>query len=105
MEETLNKFMAQLAKRHDENATLVKEIRASTETSLTNQGASIKAIEIQVVQIAKVLYERFPSTFTSSTETNPQDHVMSIITIIEPTSNSCFISTSNDSPSVSFMTL
>ncbi|GJV26661.1 hypothetical protein Tco_1383109 [Tanacetum coccineum] len=46
MEESLRKFMAEYAKRHEENSNLIKEIRASTDATIKNQGASIKALEI-----------------------------------------------------------
>ncbi|GJS75455.1 hypothetical protein Tco_0725336 [Tanacetum coccineum] len=52
MEESLNKFIAESAKRHDEHSSLIKEIRALTDTAIKNQGASIKALEIQIVQIS-----------------------------------------------------
>ncbi|GJX23158.1 reverse transcriptase domain-containing protein [Tanacetum coccineum] len=55
MEETLSKFMSESAKRHEENSNLIKEIRASTDAAIRNQGASIKTLEIQVGQISKVL--------------------------------------------------
>nr|GEX82643.1 hypothetical protein [Tanacetum cinerariifolium] len=42
IEETLNKFMAESVKRHEENSTLIKEIRASTDAAIRNQEASIK---------------------------------------------------------------
>ncbi|GJS84629.1 hypothetical protein Tco_0751170 [Tanacetum coccineum] len=48
MEESLRKFMAESAKRHDENSNLIKDIRASTDAAIRNQGASIKALEIQI---------------------------------------------------------
>ncbi|GJU64701.1 putative ribonuclease H-like domain-containing protein [Tanacetum coccineum] len=35
-----------MAKRHEENSNLIKEIRASTDVAIRNQGASIKALEI-----------------------------------------------------------
>ncbi|GKA25817.1 uncharacterized mitochondrial protein-like protein [Tanacetum coccineum] len=44
MEESLSKFMAEFIKRHDENSSLIKEIRASTDAAIRNQGASIKAL-------------------------------------------------------------
>ncbi|GKC68154.1 hypothetical protein Tco_1100752 [Tanacetum coccineum] len=43
MEESLNKFMVESAKRHDEHSSLIKEIRASTDAAIKNQRASIKA--------------------------------------------------------------
>ncbi|GJU02685.1 hypothetical protein Tco_1113023 [Tanacetum coccineum] len=36
MEESLNKFMAESAKRHDEHSYLIKEIRASTDAAIRN---------------------------------------------------------------------
>ncbi|GJX59591.1 hypothetical protein Tco_0290981 [Tanacetum coccineum] len=41
MEDTLSKFMSESVKRHEENSKLIKEIRASTEAAIRNQGASI----------------------------------------------------------------
>ncbi|GJU52547.1 DNA-directed DNA polymerase [Tanacetum coccineum] len=51
MEESLAKFMAELAKRHEENSNIIKEIRASTDASIRNQGASIKTLELQIRQM------------------------------------------------------
>ncbi|GJU76523.1 hypothetical protein Tco_1273593 [Tanacetum coccineum] len=51
MEESLSKFMTELsaAKRdRREKALLDQEIRASTDAAIRNQGASIKALEIQI---------------------------------------------------------
>ncbi|GJS06382.1 putative reverse transcriptase domain-containing protein [Tanacetum coccineum] len=42
MEESLSKFMSELAKRHEKNFNLIKEIRASTDAAIRNQGALIK---------------------------------------------------------------
>ncbi|GJZ06566.1 DNA-directed DNA polymerase [Tanacetum coccineum] len=53
MEETLSKFMSESAKRHEENSNLIKEIRASTDAAIRNQGASIKTLEIQIRQMSK----------------------------------------------------
>ncbi|GJT21119.1 hypothetical protein Tco_0891056 [Tanacetum coccineum] len=55
MEDTLSKFMGESAKRHEENSILIKEIRASTDAAIQNQGASIKTLEIQIRQMSKVL--------------------------------------------------
>ncbi|GJU44142.1 reverse transcriptase domain-containing protein [Tanacetum coccineum] len=66
--------MAESAKRHDENSNLIKEIRASTNVAIRNQGASIKALEIQIRKIRKVLQERGSESLPCSTETNPRDH-------------------------------
>ncbi|GKD26655.1 pyruvate dehydrogenase (acetyl-transferring) kinase, mitochondrial [Tanacetum coccineum] len=38
----------ELAKRHEENSNLIKEIRASMDAAIRNQGASIKTLEIQI---------------------------------------------------------
>ncbi|GJT28754.1 DNA-directed DNA polymerase [Tanacetum coccineum] len=83
MEETLSKFMSESTKIHEENSNLIKEIRASTDAAIRNQGASIKTLEIQIGQISKVLQERGFGCLPSSTETNPRDHVKSISTIVE----------------------
>ncbi|GKA14051.1 putative reverse transcriptase domain-containing protein [Tanacetum coccineum] len=48
MEDTLSKFMSESAKRHEENSNLIKEIRASMDFAIRNQGASIKTLEIQI---------------------------------------------------------
>ncbi|GKD54822.1 hypothetical protein Tco_1288209 [Tanacetum coccineum] len=45
-----------------------------------NQGASIKAFEIQIGQMSKVLQEMGSGSLLSLTETNPRDHVKSIST-------------------------
>ncbi|GJV85423.1 DNA-directed DNA polymerase [Tanacetum coccineum] len=80
MEETLSKFMSESVKRYEENSTMIKEIRASTDAAIRNQGASIKYLEIQIEQISKVLQERGFGSLPSSTEANPRDHVKSIST-------------------------
>ncbi|GJQ99012.1 hypothetical protein Tco_0521997 [Tanacetum coccineum] len=80
MEETLSKFKNESAKRHEENSNLIKEIRASTDAAIRNQGASIKTLEIQIGQMSKVLQERGFGSLPSSTETNPRNQVKSIST-------------------------
>ncbi|GKC28751.1 putative reverse transcriptase domain-containing protein [Tanacetum coccineum] len=55
MEESLSKFMAGFAKRHDDNSNLNKEIRAATDDAIRNQGALIKALEIQIGKMIKLL--------------------------------------------------
>ncbi|GJY24749.1 hypothetical protein Tco_0398407 [Tanacetum coccineum] len=95
MEDTLSKFVSELAKRHEENSNLIKEIRAATDATIRNQGASIKTLEIQIGQISKVLQERGFGSLPSSTETNPRDQVKSISTTIEADSYSiCHIESS-----------
>ncbi|GKA48312.1 hypothetical protein Tco_0741270 [Tanacetum coccineum] len=83
MEDTLSKFMGESAKRHEENSNLIKEIQASTDATIRNQGASIKTLEIQIWQMSMVLQKRGFGSLPSSTETNPRDHVKSISTTIE----------------------
>ncbi|GJW65825.1 retrovirus-related pol polyprotein from transposon TNT 1-94 [Tanacetum coccineum] len=80
MEESMTKFMPESAKRHEENSNIIKEIRASTDATIRNQGASIKTLEIQIGQMSKVLQERGFESLPSSMEMNPKDHVKSIST-------------------------
>ncbi|GKC35153.1 mitochondrial proton/calcium exchanger protein-like protein isoform X1 [Tanacetum coccineum] len=88
MEDTLSKFMSESAKRHEENSNLIKEIRATTDAVIRNQGASIKTLKIQIGQMSKVLQERGFGSLPSSTETNTKDQVKSISTTIEADSHS-----------------
>ncbi|GJV52570.1 hypothetical protein Tco_1448311 [Tanacetum coccineum] len=60
-----------------------KEIRATIDAAIRNQGASIKTIEIQIRQMRKVLHERGFGSLPSSTKTNPRNQVKSISTTIE----------------------
>ncbi|GJU56654.1 hypothetical protein Tco_1234420 [Tanacetum coccineum] len=80
--------MSESTKRHEENSNLIKEIRATTDAAIRNQGASIKTLKIQIGQISKVLQERGFGSLPSSTKTNPRDQVKSISTIIEADSYS-----------------
>ncbi|GKD91123.1 hypothetical protein Tco_1366630, partial [Tanacetum coccineum] len=80
LEESLTKFMAESAKRHDENSNIIKEIQVSTNAAIRNQGASIKTLEIQIEQMSKVLQERGFGSLPKSTETNPRDQGKSIST-------------------------
>ncbi|GJU08850.1 hypothetical protein Tco_1125280 [Tanacetum coccineum] len=80
LEESLTKFMSESAKRHEENSNIIKEIRASTDAAIRNQGASIKTLEIQMGQMSKVLQERRIGSLPGSTEPNPREHVNSIST-------------------------
>ncbi|GKA59888.1 hypothetical protein Tco_0759201 [Tanacetum coccineum] len=43
--------MAESTKRHEENSNIIKEIRASTDAAIRNQGALIKTLEIQIGQM------------------------------------------------------
>nr|GEU39581.1 RNA-directed DNA polymerase, eukaryota, reverse transcriptase zinc-binding domain protein [Tanacetum cinerariifolium] len=80
LEESLTKFMVELAKRHEEKSNIIKEIRASIDAAIRNQCASIKTLEIQIGYMSKVLQERGFGSLPSSTETNPRDQVKSIST-------------------------
>ncbi|GJX78838.1 putative reverse transcriptase domain-containing protein [Tanacetum coccineum] len=83
MEDTLSKFMSKITRRHEENSNLIKEIRASTDADIRNQGVSIKTLKIQIGQMTKVLQKRRFGSLSSSTKTNPRDQVKSISTTIE----------------------
>ncbi|GJR62830.1 putative reverse transcriptase domain-containing protein [Tanacetum coccineum] len=83
MEDTLIKFRSGSAKRHEENSNLIKEIRATTDATIRNQGASIKILEIQIGKMSKVLHERGFGSLPRSTEKNPRDQVKLISTTIE----------------------
>ncbi|GKB77952.1 hypothetical protein Tco_0944847 [Tanacetum coccineum] len=87
MEDTLSKFLSESAKRHEENSNLIKEIRATTDAAIRNQGASIKTLEIQIGQMSKVLQERGFGSLPSSTKTNPRDQVKWISTTIKADSH------------------
>ncbi|GKC10138.1 hypothetical protein Tco_1001748 [Tanacetum coccineum] len=71
------------AKKQEEKSNLIKEIRASTDAVIRNQGALIKTLEIQIGQMSKVLQERGFGSLPSSTKANPRDQVKSISTTIE----------------------
>ncbi|GJS29972.1 putative ribonuclease H-like domain-containing protein [Tanacetum coccineum] len=84
MEELLAKFMAESAKRHEENSNIIKEIRASTDAEIQNQGASIKTLELQIGQMSKVLQERgFTWVFFLATKDETSGILKSFITEIE----------------------
>ncbi|GKD62475.1 ribonuclease H-like domain-containing protein, partial [Tanacetum coccineum] len=91
LEESPTTFMAELAKRHEENSNIIKEIRASTDIAIRNHRASIKTLEIQIGQMSKVLQERGFGSLSSSTETNPRDQVKSISTTKADFSRICHI--------------
>ncbi|GKA37202.1 DNA-directed DNA polymerase [Tanacetum coccineum] len=67
-------------RRHEENSNIIKEIQASTDAAIRNQGASIKTLEIQIGKMSKVLQERGFESLSSSTKMNPRVHVKSILT-------------------------
>ncbi|GJV25909.1 uncharacterized mitochondrial protein-like protein [Tanacetum coccineum] len=88
MEDTLSKFTSESTKIHEENSNLIKEIRATIDAAIKNQGASIKTLEIQIGQMSKVLQERGFGSLPSSTETNLRDQLKSISTTTEADSYS-----------------
>ncbi|KAJ4723309.1 DNA-directed DNA polymerase [Melia azedarach] len=49
-----------------------------TETTLQNQAASIRNLEVQVGQLASMMTERQQRSLPSNTETNPREHVNAI---------------------------
>ncbi|GJX23176.1 hypothetical protein Tco_0227621 [Tanacetum coccineum] len=53
--------MGESSKRLEENSNLIKEIQASTDAAIRNQGASIKTLEIQIRQMSKTNDIPFPS--------------------------------------------
>ncbi|GKD94467.1 hypothetical protein Tco_1374304 [Tanacetum coccineum] len=79
--------MGESAKRHEENSNMIKEIRASTDTAIRNQGASIKTLEIQIGPLSKVLQEKGFGSLPNSTKPNRRDHVKSISTTFEVDTN------------------
>nr|GEY31491.1 hypothetical protein [Tanacetum cinerariifolium] len=81
--------MRESAKRHEENSNLIKEIRASMDAAIQNQGASIKTFEIHIGQMSKVLQERGFESLPSSTEANLRDQVKLISAIFE--ADSCLL--------------
>ncbi|GKB07477.1 homeodomain-like protein [Tanacetum coccineum] len=72
LEESLSMFMAEIAKRLDENTNLIKELQASTDFALRNKKDSIKDLEIQVRKISIILHEKLSWDLRSSTEIMPR---------------------------------
>ncbi|GJR60318.1 ribonuclease H-like domain-containing protein [Tanacetum coccineum] len=70
LEESLTKFIAESAKRHEENSNIIKETQASTDVAIRNQGVSIKSLEIQIGQMSKVLQERVCGPYAVSGKQN-----------------------------------
>ncbi|GJT55706.1 putative reverse transcriptase domain-containing protein [Tanacetum coccineum] len=52
--------MSESTKRHEENSILIKEIRATTDAAIRNQGASIKTLDIQIGQMSKLRQTTVP---------------------------------------------
>ncbi|XP_073281946.1 uncharacterized protein [Primulina huaijiensis] len=57
---------------------MMSKFISSTETKLQNQEASIKGLENQIGQLAKMIPSREPGTLPSNTETNPKEQVKAI---------------------------
>ncbi|GJS26767.1 hypothetical protein Tco_0487387 [Tanacetum coccineum] len=83
LEESLRMFMDEIAKRHDENSNLIKEIKASTDFALRNQQAMIKALEIQVKQMSIILHERLKGNLQSLIEIKPRVNDETISTSVK----------------------
>ncbi|GJV64684.1 homeodomain-like protein [Tanacetum coccineum] len=83
LEESLSMFMAEIAKRLDENTNLIKELRASTDFAFRNQEASIKALEIQVRQMSIILREKLSRNLQSSTVIKPRSNDETISTSVK----------------------
>ncbi|GKE42685.1 hypothetical protein Tco_1469969, partial [Tanacetum coccineum] len=75
-------------RRQSMEETLIKEIRASIDATIRNQGASIKNLQIPIRKMSKVLQERGFGSLPSSTKKIPKDHVKSISTTVEADTNS-----------------
>nr|GEV72522.1 hypothetical protein [Tanacetum cinerariifolium] len=62
LEESLTKFMAELAKTHEENSNIIKEIRASTDATIRNQDS--RGIHVDPAKIESVKDWASPKTPT-----------------------------------------
>ncbi|GJX77090.1 putative reverse transcriptase domain-containing protein [Tanacetum coccineum] len=82
-EDTLSKFISESAKRQEENSNLIKEIQATIDAAIRNQGALIKTLETQIGQMSKVLQEREFGSLPRSTKINPRDQLKLISATIE----------------------
>ncbi|GJZ28018.1 hypothetical protein Tco_0572665 [Tanacetum coccineum] len=83
LEESLSMFMAEIAKRLDENTNLIKEIQASMDFALRNQKASIKALEIQVRKMSIILHERLSGNLQRLIEIKPRVNDETIYTSVK----------------------
>ncbi|GJZ72736.1 reverse transcriptase domain-containing protein [Tanacetum coccineum] len=83
LEESLIMFMAEIAKRHDENTNLIKELQASMVFALRNQKASIKALEIQVRQMSIIMHKKLSGNLQSSTKIKPRGNDEMISTSVK----------------------
>ncbi|GKB61056.1 reverse transcriptase domain-containing protein [Tanacetum coccineum] len=83
LEESLRMFMAKIAKSHDEQSNLIKEIQASTDFALRNQKASIKALEIQVRKMSIILRKKLSRNLQSLTKVKSRVNDETISTSVE----------------------
>ncbi|GJS30149.1 reverse transcriptase domain-containing protein [Tanacetum coccineum] len=73
----------EIAKSHDEHSNLIKEIQASTDFSLRNKKASIKALKIQVRQMSIILHKKLSGNLQSSTKIKPRGNDKTISTSVK----------------------
>ncbi|GKC40087.1 hypothetical protein Tco_1052471 [Tanacetum coccineum] len=83
LEESLSMFMAEIAKRHDKQSNLIKEIQSSMDFALRNQKASIKSLKIQVRKMSIILHERLSRNLQSSIEIKPRVNDETISTFVK----------------------
>ncbi|GKD80773.1 reverse transcriptase domain-containing protein, partial [Tanacetum coccineum] len=87
LEESLSMFMAEIAKRHDENSNLIKELQASTDFALRNQQASIKALEIQVKQMSIILHKNYLGIYNARLKLSRRKLIFQVKETTLPSSN------------------
>ena len=75
IEDTVSKFIDEQNRRSNDTNKNIDDVRASTENSLRSMNASIKALEIQIGQLSKVVHDRSNGSLPSSTIANPRDQV------------------------------
>ncbi|GKA97885.1 hypothetical protein Tco_0825779 [Tanacetum coccineum] len=66
------------AKRHEENSNLIKEIRASIDAAIKNQGASIKTLEIQIGQMSKSILTTVEADMTPIRHIGSSQYAVSV---------------------------
>ena len=71
----MSKFINEQNRRRDNDTKNIDDIRTSIEAGLRNMSASIKALEIQIGQLSKIVHDRSNGSLPSSTVANPRDHV------------------------------
>nr|GFB49387.1 RNA-directed DNA polymerase, eukaryota [Tanacetum cinerariifolium] len=66
-------YMVESAERGKESATIIEEARASTNATLQKQGNDIKAIEMQLEEIATILQERMLEVLPKLDQVNKEN--------------------------------